>query len=243
MGGQTIRIGTAGWSIAAGQAEAFPAEGTGLERYASVFTCAEINSSFYRSHRAATWERWAASVPADFRFSAKLSKQVTHQKRLADCEAELMASVGEMKLLGTKLAIILVQLPPSLAFEEERDRSFFGALREQWDGAIACEPRHVSWFADPAECLLAEHQAARVAADPAPVPAAAEPGGWPGLVYYRLHGSPRIYRSSYDDGRLEPLAERLAADREVGREAWCIFDNTASSAATGDALRLMELLG
>ena len=73
---------------------------------------------------------------------------------------------------------------------------------------------------------------------PALVPAAAEPGGWRGLAYYRLHGSPATYRSSYDDGRLEAYARRLAGGTAP---AWCIFDNTASSAATSDALKLKAL--
>jgi uncharacterized protein YecE (DUF72 family) len=236
-----LRIGTAGWSIPLACAAAFPVEGSGLERYAAIFSCAEINSSFHRSHRAATWGRWAASAPEGFRFSAKLSKQVTHVKKLVDCEAELEAAVTEMKLLGESLGVILVQLPPSLAFDEGVALSFFTALRTLWDGGLACEPRHASWFEREADQLLASLQIARVAADPAKVPEAAEPGGWPGLGYYRLHGSPRMYRSSYDDGRLEPLAVRLAAHRDEGRETWCIFDNTASSAAGNDALKVQAL--
>src|SRR4028118_2142077 len=78
-------IGTAGWSIARSEAAHFPAEGSALERYAAVFPAAEINSSFHRSHRASTWQRWGESVPEGFRFSAKLSKQVTHKHKLRDC--------------------------------------------------------------------------------------------------------------------------------------------------------------
>ena len=72
------RIGCAGWSIPKAHAGAFPAVGTALERYAQVFDCVEINSSFYRSHRPSTYERWAASVPDHFRFSVKMPKQITH---------------------------------------------------------------------------------------------------------------------------------------------------------------------
>ena len=67
-------------------------------------------------------------------------------------------------------------------------------------------------------------------------PAAARPGGWPGLVYYRLHGSPRIYYSAYPPDALNTLAEALRASAEQAIETWCIFDNTAAGAATGDAL-------
>jgi uncharacterized protein YecE (DUF72 family) len=239
--GGVPRVGTAGWSIARDAASAFPEEGIGLARYATRFACAEINSSFHRSHRASTWTRWAETVPDDFLFSAKLSKQITHKQKLAGCEELIGLAVGEMRLLGAKLGLVLVQLPPSLAFDAALAGGFFETLRASWEGKLACEPRHPSWFARDADALLHSFRAARVAADPAPVPQAAEPGGWLGLAYWRLHGSPVTYRSSYDDGRLERYAAAMTAARGEGREVWCIFDNTASSAATGDALKLMAL--
>jgi uncharacterized protein YecE (DUF72 family) len=234
-----IRIGTAGWTIPTAAAGAFPSGGSSLERYSERFDCAEINSSFHRSHRLDTWRRWASAVPDSFRFSAKLSKEITHKRRLIDCSEPLAAALAEMEELGDRLAILLVQLPPSLAFDPAVVEPFLTALRARWDRHSACEPRHPSWFEPRADALLADRRIARVAADPAKVPAAAEPGGWRGLAYYRLHGSPVLYRSSYDDGRLEALAARLAA---AAIPTWCIFDNTASSAATGDALKLQRLL-
>lgn len=234
------RIGTAGWAIPARDSAAFPTDGSGLERYSARFDCAEINSSFHRSHRPATWARWAASVPDGFRFSCKLSKAITHERRLADCAGPLAGALEEMGALGDRLAVVLVQLPPSLAFEAGTAADFFTALRRQWKGDVACEPRHRSWLAGEAEALMAGEGIARVAADPAKEPGFAVPGGGGGLVYYRWHGSPAVYRSSYDDGRLESLAEGLRA--VPAKKLWCIFDNTASGAATGDALKLKALL-
>lgn len=235
-------IGTAGWSIPATEAAHFPAEGSSLERYAARFSGAEINSSFHRPHRSSTWERWGASVPDDFRFSVKLPKTITHQAKLADCADLLAAHLDASSALGPKLSVHLVQLPPSLAFDATVAGPFFERLRAATDAALACEPRHPSWFEADAGALLEQFGVARVAADPARVPAAAEPGGWPGLVYYRWHGSPVIYRSSYDEPRLATLAEQLRAAETSGRDAWCIFDNTASSAATGNALWLAAQL-
>ena len=146
-----------------------------------------------------------------------------------------------MRLLGPKLAIILVQLPPSLAFDAAVAAGFFAELRRLWSGDVACEPRHSSWFGPEAEALLIAERVARVAADPAKVPGAAVPGGWGELAYFRLHGSPVPYRSSYDDGRLEAYTSAIRASG--ADRVWCIFDNTASSAAAGDALRLEALLG
>ena len=237
-----LRVGTAGWSIPTALAEDFPPEGTGLERYASRFSCAEINSCFHRSHRPATYQRWAASVPDEFRFSAKLSKTITHTQKLIDCEPLLDLFLEEVSSLGPKLAVILVQLPPSLSFDQQVAEPFFEALRNRTPLQLACEPRHPSWFEPEADRMLRELRIARVAADPARVEAAAAPSGWKGLIYYRLHGSPVPYRSSYDDGRLEGYARAIAPNLADGTPVWFIFDNTASSAAAGDALKLLSLL-
>jgi uncharacterized protein YecE (DUF72 family) len=235
-------IGTAGWSISRDAAKHFPAEGTSLERYAARFGGAEINSSFHRSHRASTWQKWADSVPETFRFSAKLPKTVTHQKKLVECADLVAAFTEEVAPLGDKLAVLLVQLPPKLAFEPAVAEDFFADLRQRSPAAIACEPRHPSWFEDEADGLLLRLEVARVAADPAVVPRAALPGGWRGLDYWRLHGSPAMYRSAYGAERLEPYAAAVAGAAAAGRPAWCMFDNTASSAATGDALWLANRL-
>ncbi|HWH22951.1 MAG TPA: DUF72 domain-containing protein, partial [Allosphingosinicella sp.] len=232
----------AGWSIARDAADAFPAEGTSLERYAARFRGAEINSSFHRSHRQSTWERWAQSVPESFRFSVKLPKTITHQKKLADCQDLLSAYLDESSILGDKLTIHLVQLPPSLAFDSGTAESFFESLRTASPARIVCEPRHATWFEEEADALLDRCRIARVAADPARVPEAAVPGGWRGLGYFRLHGSPVPYRSSYEDERLDAYAGQIRAASASG-PVWCMFDNTASSAATANALSLIEKLG
>lgn len=235
----TIRIGTAGWSIAREAAEAFPAEGTGLERYSAVFSCAEINSSFHRPHRASTWEKWRESVPAGFRFSAKLPKTITHEARLVGTEALVDTFLGEAGLLGDKLAVLLVQLPPSLALDPAAAVAFFRTLRQRSPAKVTVEPRHASWFTDEAAALLVGAGVSRAGADPARVPGAETPVVVDGLAYWRLHGSPVVYRSSYAD-RLDTIAAALGETQAA--ERWCIFDNTASSAATGDALALSRKL-
>lgn len=238
-----MRIGTAGWSVPGRYAARVPAGGTHLQRYARVLNAAEINTSFYRPHRRETYERWAASVPAGFRFAVKVPKTATHGARLVNTEAILDAFLGEVAGLGDRLGPLLVQLPPNLAFEAEVAARFFAALRERHAGAVAFEPRHASWFTPDANALLAAQQVARVAADPpAGAPEAATPGGWPGLAYHRLHGSPRVYFSDYPSAQLAVLAGRLTAAAAAGAELWCIFDNTAGSEALGDALETMDLV-
>ena len=235
-------VGTAGWSIASAAAGSFSEGGSALERYASVFTGVEINSSFHRSHRAATWARWEASVPERFRFAVKMPKTISHARKLRDCADLAAAFVEETAALGPKLSVLLLQLPPKLAFDAVLAEEFLTMLAAMTSVRIACEPRHPSWFGPEAEALLDRLQVARVAADPAVVPEAAEPGGWRGLAYWRLHGTPVMYRSAYGPERLAPYAEAIAAAEAEGADAWCMFDNTASSVATADALEMARLI-
>jgi Uncharacterized conserved protein len=185
-----LRIGTAGWSLPRAWQEAFPADGSHLQRYAAVFNGVEINSSFYRQHRRATYARWAESVPADFRFAVKVPRAITHDQALVAADVLLEVFLEEVAGLGERLGPLLVQLPPSQQFDSARVEEFFSCLRGMHAGSIACEPRHPTWFTPDANDLLVAHRIARVAADPACVPEAATPGGWPALAYYRLHGSP-----------------------------------------------------
>ena len=235
-----IRIGTAGWAIPRAVADAFPAHGSGLERYAARFDAAEINSSFYRPHRPDTYARWAAAVPESFRFSVKLPKAITHERRLVDVDVVLRAFLEEVSFLGTKLGPLLVQLPPSFAFDESVAGAFLRALRTVTDAMVACEPRHASWFEPTADRLLSDYRVARVVADPAKIPAAAVAGGWRGLAYFRLHGSPQMYYSRYDTDFLAGLAARLRA--AAADEIWCVFDNTTSGAAADNALSLQRTI-
>jgi uncharacterized protein YecE (DUF72 family) len=234
-------IGTAGWSIPRQVASALPEGGTALERYSRLFSGVEINSSFYRPHRPATWARWAASVPDGFRFSVKLPKAITHEAKLIDADGLIARFAQDVGELGAKLAVLLVQLPPKLAFDLEVADRFFTTLRRSLDVGVVCEPRNATWFTEEAEQLLRRMQVARVAADPAILPVAATSGGWPGIAYWRLHGSPALYRSAYDDEALGAYAGRIA-ERDPATQCWCIFDNTASSAATRNALSLISRL-
>src|SRR5690349_2931450 len=108
-----VRIGTAGWSVPSQYAARFPTEGSHLQRYAQRLNCAEINSSFHRAHRRGVYERWAAATPADFRFAVKIPKTITHERNLAGSTALIRQFVGEVGGLGDKLAVLLIQLPPS----------------------------------------------------------------------------------------------------------------------------------
>lgn len=239
----TYLIGCAGWTVPNVVRDEFPEAGTHLQRYAARFGAAEINSSFHRPHQLATYARWAAIVPDHFRFSVKIPKTITHSGRLAGDGTLLEDFLAGVAGLGPRLGCLLVQLPPSLAYDAVVANAFFTLLRTRFAGPVALEPRHASWFGVDPDALLTTHRVARVAADPASVPEAAETGGDGAIAYFRLHGSPRTYYSAYDDIYLDSLAARLRDAARRSRAVWCIFDNTVLGAATGNGLGLLARLG
>jgi uncharacterized protein YecE (DUF72 family) len=237
---ELIRVGTAGWAIPRQFAEHFPRDGSGLERYAARFTAVEINSTFHRSHKPGTFTRWAAAVPSDFRFAVKVPRTISHELRLVGTGDLLRRFWEETRNLGVNLGPLLLQLPPSLAYEQAIAEPFFELLRASTDHPVVCEPRHPTWFDVEADGLLATYAVARAAADPARVPAAGVTGGYPHFAYYRLHGAPRMYYSAYDCAFLTRLEAVIRGT--VTQEVWCIFDNTVSGAATANALAMQTRL-
>ncbi|EJM27484.1 DUF72 domain-containing protein [Pseudomonas sp. GM25] len=240
MSAPTIFIGCAGWSLPREYWPSFPEQGTHLQRYTAQFNGVEINSSFYRPHQRQTYARWAESVPDGFRFCVKVPKSISHERRLRDCEQALDAFLEQCAGLGDRLGCLLLQLPPSLAFDETVAEAFFVALRQRYSGAVFLELRHDSWAA--AELLLMAYRIAQTVVDPSRISTDAAPRGWPSVRYWRLHGSPRIYYSPYDSAYLERLAGDLREAAVDGVETWCIFDNTASGVAIGNALELRRIL-
>jgi uncharacterized protein YecE (DUF72 family) len=233
------RIGCAGWSIPAQHRAAFGDGDSGLARYASRLDAVEVNSSFYRSHQRRTYERWAASVPRNFRFSIKMPKSITHDAGLRGAMGLLDAFLDEVGGLGSRLGGVLVQLPPSLAFDARVASRFFRGLRDRTDVPVWVEPRHASWASARVLDLFDECGLERVAADPAKFAGFDTPTGAGATRYWRWHGSPRVYYSAYSDADLDRLTAMVRA-RGAVRSTWCIFDNTAAGHAVADALRLRQ---
>ncbi|MFL6717875.1 MAG: DUF72 domain-containing protein, partial [Burkholderiaceae bacterium] len=153
-----IMVGCAGWSLSSAVQPRFPGEGSHLERYARIFPSVEINSSFYRPHKPSTYARWRDSVPPGFRFSLKLPKEITHERRLRDIAEPVAVFLDAAGQLADRFGCLLVQMPPSLAFDEAAATALFASLRDRLQTGIACEPRHQSWFGEEATALLARFQ-------------------------------------------------------------------------------------
>jgi len=234
-------IGCAGWSIPGAMTNRFPQGDSRLERYAQRFDCVEVNSSFHRPHRPATYRRWAGAVPPAFRFAVKMPRSISHDARLCNTGNALRAFLDPVRELGGKLGCLLLQLPPSLAFTAAEALPFLDQLAQLYHGPVACEPRHQSWFRPTVDRELRERGVARVAADPARCLRAAVPGGTRQFEYFRMHGSPRTYYDAYDEAALCRITRRLRRpDGTVSR--WCICDNSALGHSVANAMDLVGRL-
>lgn len=235
-------IACAGWSLSRHDLPHFPADGSHLERYSQVLNAVEINSSFYRPHKRDTYARWADATPEDFRFSVKLPRSISHDASLSLVDGLLREFRLQVEGLGPKLGWLLVQLPPKLDFHARSAAAFFRLARSCFDCELACEARHPGWFGEEATSILDELGVIRVVADPAK---GAPPIHVPTTdnVYIRLHGSPRIYYSSYDEEYLARMAAAMAAHAAHGHTSLCVFDNTAGQQSMPNALTLLRHLG
>ncbi len=216
-----------------------------------LFNAVEINSSFYRPHRLATYQRWRLAVPESFRFAVKVPKLITHERRLVGCRDEINAFLTAVFGLGDRLGALLVQLPPSFRFDAAVAQDFFHAIRELTSVPIACEARNASWFGNAVDAVFDDYRVTPVLAHPAPAGcnfrASGNESG--GFSYRRLHGSPRVYYSAYEAEYLQNVVAAILASvsaggaaRSLGAEQWCIFDNTAGGAAWVDAQLLQRMV-
>jgi uncharacterized protein YecE (DUF72 family) len=236
-------VGTAAWNIPKIANDLFPGVGSHLERYSEVLNGVEINSTFYKEHLPKTFARWRDAVPDDFRFSVKLSRTFTHDSALTEKGAPLEVCLRNYILLGEKWGVLLVQLPPSLEFKEKIAAPFFEAVRKYYKGALVCEPRHRTWTSKTSYELFQRLKISRVWADPDPCPVPERPKWDCGDIrYLRLHGSPEIYRSEYDEARLREYADLISDGSQNLSQTWCVFDNTTFGHATIQAVWMKEKL-
>lgn len=213
-----------------------------LARYATRFPVVEINSSFYRPHLPATYARWAASVPASFRFAVKMPRTISHELALRGTGAALDRFLAETGALGANLGGYLLQLPPSLALDMRSATGFLRAFRTRTDAPLVVEPRHASWFNPRVEPLFEQFGISRAAADPTRFEPGHRPNAEPRWPYWRWHGSPQMYYSDYSEQDLQALAAETRHYARAPMAPWVIFDNTAHDHAIANAARLQELM-
>ena len=225
---QKIRIGSCAWSFDDWRSVFYPhdlPQSHWLEFYAGHFPAVEVDSTFHAAPTEATVRRWAEATPASFRFTCKLPRQITHICRLRDCAAELSSFLRAIELLGPKLHVILVQLPPSLTPADGKHalRKFLVQLPR--DFRFAIEFRHAGWHRPQFIRLVEKYRVCWVWADTTPLnernlapfeflPCTTD------FLYLRLLGD---YATKYDvDGGHIHRYEKLLWKREAALESWSL---------------------
>jgi len=234
-------IGTSGWHYDHWRTRFYPeklAKPKWLEFYASNFTTVELNNSFYKLPSEAAFAAWRDSSPANFTFAVKVSRFITHIKRLRDTAEAVDKFISRAQILGEKLGPLLYQLPPNMHRDDERLESFLSILPQGMKHVF--EFRHQSWLEEPVFRILHKYNIGLCVFDmpslSCPLVTTAD------FAYIRFHGSTGLYWSCYSDEELADWAKRLA-DLAVNLKAvYIYFNNDAEAFAVRNAVTLRGYL-
>ena len=241
MNDKKLFIGTSGFYYPHWQGVFYPRgliRAKYFEYFSTCFHTVELNSTFYHRPRIKTVEHWRDKSPADFLFSLKAHRGITHYRRLRECRDDLYLFLHLVKPLKAKLAALLFQLPPSL----EKDVSLLEDFLQILPSGYRCafEFRHGGWYTEQVYALLAKKNAAfclhDFARQPTPLMDPAD------FVYLRLHGPDGHYGGCYSDEQLQAWAKNIAKFLERGKTVFCYFNNDGEGNAVLNARRLSELL-
>ena len=237
-------IGTSGWSYDHWDGVLYEPGTPPRDRlavYADRFATVELNASFYRWPRDASFASWRRRLPPGFRLSVKAPRGLTHAKRLYAPEVWVGRIASSWHELGDTRGMLLVQLHPAHERDDVRLEYFLGRL--PWWIPVAVEFRHPSWHTDEVFALLERHGAAYCVMSGAGLPCVLRATAQ--RVYIRLHGPDGgwLYAGSYSDDDLRWWADRIREWEAAGHEVYAYFNNDGGGHAVRNALRLRELLG
>jgi len=242
--GAGLLIGTSGWFYKIWKDDFYEgvAQKRWLSHYASRFNSVEVNATFYRLQKPATYEKWLGQTPDSFCFTVKGSRFVTHIKRLKDTKDSIIKQKDNLEILLPRLAAVVWQLPGNMEKDLSRLEDFAASLSIHWPrNHHVMEFRNSSWFDQDVAGLLDKYNLANCLSDSP---------NWhmwemtlSGLAYVRLHGHTELYRSEYTEKQLSSWAGKAGHWKDQGLKVFIFFDNTDENHAWNDALRLKEMLG
>lgn len=244
MKDRKLHIGTSGWSYKHWKDLFYPPKlraADWFDYYTTQFDTSEINTSFYHLPKFETVENWAAKAPQGFSFCPKLSRYITHMKKLHDAEEPLERFFSVFEPLQKLMGPVLIQLPSMVRFKYEVAERFFEWLKPYKKSSFVLEIRHDSWLAEESLTLMAKYDIGLVISQ--------SDGIFPYSemvtatnVYLRFHGPKELYASRYSDEMLGDYAKKIKAWMEEGHTVWAYFNNDIHGYAFDDARRLRSLL-
>ena len=236
-----VYVGTSGWQYKHWRHTFYPegvAQSRWLEFFAERFQTVELNNSFYALPKEETFAKWAMRTPDDFIMAAKMSRYLTHIKKLQDPEEPVSRFFSRARKLGDKLGPVLLQLPPTLKVDA-------GALRETLDlmprdVPVAVEFRHETWWTDEIREILERRGATLCWADrlAKPVTELWRTAGWCFMRFHQGTGSPH---PCYRKATLQEWVDRLAETWGPDSDMYVFFNNDPRACALRDAIFFADM--
>jgi uncharacterized protein YecE (DUF72 family) len=240
-----IHIGTSGWSYNHWKELFYPKgvrQKDWLSYYACRFNCVEINGSFYRLPGIETVQQWTDTVADDFVFCPKMSRFLSHMKKLRDPEEPLQRFFSVFEPMRKKMGPVLVQLPPMLKYNEAVAKHFYEVLKTDYPAyEFVLEVRDHSWLCPESTGMLGMNNIGLVISQSGYLFPYSEMITATN-IYVRFHGPKELYASSYSTQMLEEFASRFIGWKNEGHAVWAFFNNDIHGYAFEDAQRLIEII-
>ena len=246
MGKNKLHIGTSGFSYPHWENGVFyPKDlpkAKQLEYYSQHFNTVEMNYPFYRLPSAKNFSNWKKKVPKGFVFAVKVSRYITHIKKLHQSKTAWRTFLERALHLEDKLGPFLFQLPPNWKFDLERLKEFIEMVRgTDKKYRFVLEFRHPSWFSENVYQLLKKYKNISLCLADSPQ--------WPfkeiitgNFVYIRMHGGKVLYTSNYSEKELKKWAEKIKKYLKQNLDVYVYFNNDALGFAVENAKILNRLL-
>lgn len=240
-----IHIGTSGWSYKHWKNIFYPPKLKTTEWisfYSQQFDTTEINGSFYKLPSEETVIEWMRKVPKDFMFCPKMSRFLTHMKKLNEPEEPLERFFGIFKPMAKMMGPVLLQLPRMLKFNYDKADHLYHLLKTKYRKyEFVMEVRHDTWLQEDSLTLMTKYDIGLV------ISQSGEEFPYSEMItekniYVRFHGPKKLYASSYSDAMLKEFAKKFKKWQKEGHEIWAFFNNDVFGYAIEDAKRLIKLV-
>jgi uncharacterized protein YecE (DUF72 family) len=240
-----IHIGTSGWSYKHWKGIFYPHKLKATEWirfYSEHFQCTEINGSFYKLPTEETVIEWTKKVPGNFLFCPKMSRFLTHMKKLNEPEEPLQRFFGIFEPMKKMMGPVLLQLPGILKFNYDKAEHLYSLMKKRYKkNEFVMEVRHDSWLQEKSLTLMTKYDIGLVisqSGDRFPYSEMITAKN----IYLRFHGPDDLYASSYSDEMLKDFAKKFKRWEKQGHVIWAFFNNDIHGYAIEDAKRLLEML-
>jgi uncharacterized protein YecE (DUF72 family) len=240
----SIHIGTSGWSYKHWKGIFYPDKMKPtdyLSYYAKHFSVSELNGSFYKLPTQDTVQKWVTMVPEDFVFCPKMSRYLSHMKKLHDPEEPLQRFFNIFDPIQNHLGPVLIQLPDNVRFNEAVVRPFYELLRNEYSAyRFAMEVRDESWFSAESIQLMKKFKVTLVMAHSEKFPYYEEVTAKD--IFLRFHGPQSLYSSSYSDEDLKAFATKFGEWVKQGHIVWAFFNNDVGGHALSNGAKLKQFV-